>query len=742
MKRSVFLFIMILLVGQAPAAEDGSEISRLEKIAENRPLEAQALARELLPKAKNEFSRARILNAEALSCTISNDFARALASAAEAEAIAEKNKFPEQLAYALLHQATVNWRLSNLDRAYDQAVRSMEIFDKTGDLWGRMMSAMRVAAILTEVENFDRALELSDHCLDLARKLNDKGDLSRILNNRAYIFYREKDYSNMLRFALQAIENREIRYAMINAGVAHLELGNFREAEKFLKQGIRMSQEGKDRIQELVGWKFLARAHKNLGDPQLARTEALKALELARQVNNRFEVRNVCLELSEICDLLDDHVSAYHYLTEATALQEELQTKALNEKITRARQRYEIGQKETQIKLLRQEKTIAELKARQQRNLLSYLSAITLILLIAAFLTFRAFLMKKKANRAVSETNSELQAIDKIVKNINKEVELPKLIDSIYGHTLTLLPQAEKGGFLVYSEEARAFQLLVHYGYEPGEADRVVLSPEAATARYKENAAPMAPGITLAKNPADIFAQDGPGREVLRPKAILALELEIEGRTLGYMIFLNTRDPDAFRGSDIQKLVRVREHLISAFTKARTIQRLEEATRTDPLTGLLNRRGMMERLQGGVEQFKRYGQPFTIAIGDLDDFKKINDAFGHECGDMALRHAAALIGGNLRKVDSAGRWGGEEFLVLMPQTGEASALAAVEKLRALVAGGQLAYKGRAIAMTMTFGISEFGAMLSLDAFLNRADAALYEGKRRGKDRVVAASELA
>ncbi len=622
MKKSAFFFVPLFLVaGMLFSAAGTQDLNYLERIAESEPTEALVLAEGLIKTVCDEYSKARILNAEAAAYSITNDFNKALACARKAEEIASRNNFRDQFAYALLNQSSALRRLSRYESCYDLGMRSLKIFEEIHDLKGQMLSANRVSTILFELGNFERGLEFNDRCLNLAQELHDDNEYARILSNRAYVYYLKKDFRSMLRYALQAVETYKnagnssfIRFALINAGVANLELGNFREAENYLNKSIPISRRAQDKVQELIALKFLARTHKNLGDLPLARKEALLALEIGRRINNRYEVRSIFVELSEIDARLGDHHSAYDHLTEALKLQEELEAGGVKERIAKSQGEYEIEKKESQIKLLKQEKTIAELNIRQQKNLKNTLLIIAVILLSAIFFTYRALLAKKRANAAVTAMNSELQAVDRIVMDINKEFELPVLIDSIFRQTLQLLPRTEKGSFLYYVEEDRLFRPVTYYGFTPDEAGRLSLPALDAVKRYKMSAQTMAPGIHLIRDPGEAFGAEESKQPAAPPKVILALDLEVEGRTMGYLIFENMSDADAFSGSDIEKLVRIREHLISAISKAHYIDRLKKVSRTDPLTGLLNRRGMMDVLNQEVERFQRYGSPFPSPL--------------------------------------------------------------------------------------------------------------------------------
>ncbi len=720
----------------------------LEKIVEAKPKVALQLAEELLKENNDPLTQTRVLNARAFAYYMLNDFNKTVETARAAEAIALKNNFQEQYAYALYHQGSAFWRTGDYAQAYELCTQALRIFEKSDNLQGQLYSTNRISTILFELNNFNKAQEFNDRCLQLAQKLNDNSLYARMLSNRSYMHYRQKDYQNMLKYALLSIsvydkdqENLFVRHPLVNAGVAYLELGDYKQAEFYLKKSIPISQQAKDKLTELIGWKFLARCHKNLKEFSLALPEAFKALNIAKEIKSNFEIKNIYLELAEIHNAVNNHKQAYTYLAEAFRLLEDLQSNEINDKIARTLKQYEIEKRENEIKLLHQEKTITALNLSRQQNIKNFLLLIALILFAATFITFRAFLARKKAHQVISLKNTELQTIDKIVKDINKETELNNLINSIFSHTLNLLPQTQRGGFLAYDEEDDCFRPVVFYGYSEQEVAHVRFSKEEAARRYKEKAELVAEGIYILRKPELAYGSERLREFMSLPEVILTLELALEGQTLGYLLFENFDNPAAFNNSDVERLIRVREHLISALVKTRYIMKLEEASRTDPLTCLLNRRGMIEKLQQEIDRYHRYKNPFAIAIGDLDDFKKINDTYGHECGDYALLEVAEIFRDKLRKVDQVGRWGGEEFLVLLPQTHESSALIAINKIREEIRKNPLSYKENTIKLSMTFGLAEFKDQKSLDECLSQADNALYYGKTLGKNRVITFSDL-
>jgi diguanylate cyclase (GGDEF)-like protein len=163
---------------------------------------------------------------------------------------------------------------------------------------------------------------------------------------------------------------------------------------------------------------------------------------------------------------------------------------------------------------------------------------------------------------------------------------------------------------------------------------------------------------------------------------------------------------------------------------------LAEVARADPLTGLLNRRGFIEEAETEVQRFQRSGRPFSIVLCDVDHFKRVNDTYGHACGDYVLRRVADIITDRLRDVDRAGRWGGEEFILLLPETETQGAAFLADKLRNIVAESSFQFEGESVGITMTFGVASYRRTETLDGCIARADTAMYHGKKAGRNKVM------
>lgn len=183
----------------------------------------------------------------------------------------------------------------------------------------------------------------------------------------------------------------------------------------------------------------------------------------------------------------------------------------------------------------------------------------------------------------------------------------------------------------------------------------------------------------------------------------------------------------------IAKLIASYEQKIEGYTHS-----LEEASFTDSLTGLYNRVRLDEVFRYESSQFKRYEKAFSIILMDVDHFKSINDTYGHQVGDRVLVEVAGVLRDNTRETDTVGRWGGEEFLLICPETRMESAMQLAEKIRLIIEARDFQTVGR---VTSSFGISTFHGGDDPEAMLERADRALYRAKASGRNRVESEADL-
>lgn len=239
------------------------------------------------------------------------------------------------------------------------------------------------------------------------------------------------------------------------------------------------------------------------------------------------------------------------------------------------------------------------------------------------------------------------------------------------------------------------------------------------------------------------FVQDETSRKEDQRRGVdIVLETGMPGTWKGYIRRKNgQRIPveshlSAIRdeGGNITGAVEVLRDISALLSLETAHCQLLQMSRKDQLTGLYNRASISEFLKAEIERSRRYQQPLSVVMVDIDHFKRVNDALGHDAGDKVLSKVAAVLGHNLRKPDVVGRWGGEEFLLLAPGSEARAAEKLSERLRQQlkeIPGSEIA-----APITACFGVAELEAEQSPDDLLYVADMALYEAKRLGRDRVI------
>lgn len=246
---------------------------------------------------------------------------------------------------------------------------------------------------------------------------------------------------------------------------------------------------------------------------------------------------------------------------------------------------------------------------------------------------------------------------------------------------------------------------------------------------------PLPPAQLAARSPA--FAQRVPG---LDPDG-LAVALVSQDRLIGVLLAGRTEGRRGYPAEEVDLFNLLAHHVATVFENAR----LFAAVTYEGLTGLLRREAILEQLDQELERAHRYGRPLTVAMADLDYFKRVNDRYGHLAGDSLLRRTAQVISGALRSTDSIGRYGGEEFLLVLPETDLPGAGEVAEKIRSLVQWMQVPLDdGSSLSATLSIGLASLDGLreergsasrITSRDLIGAADQFLYEAKNGGRNRV-------
>jgi diguanylate cyclase (GGDEF)-like protein len=218
-------------------------------------------------------------------------------------------------------------------------------------------------------------------------------------------------------------------------------------------------------------------------------------------------------------------------------------------------------------------------------------------------------------------------------------------------------------------------------------------------------------------------------------RSLIAIPLISDKGPIG-ILYTDDFKPKTFTPSMSEALSMLGTQAVIAIQKQQAFEQIKNLSIRDPLTGIFNRRYLNEIITTEMDRASRLRHPLSLVLIDIDYFKKVNDQYGHPMGDQVLHDLAQVFGSMMRQYDTLTRYGGEEFLILMPETGKKEAMTLAERLRVATASAQLLPNEG--VLTCSFGVSTFlwgGPLLSPKDFVSQADQALYRAKKAGRDRV-------
>jgi diguanylate cyclase (GGDEF)-like protein len=223
-------------------------------------------------------------------------------------------------------------------------------------------------------------------------------------------------------------------------------------------------------------------------------------------------------------------------------------------------------------------------------------------------------------------------------------------------------------------------------------------------------------------------------------QSIVAVPMKIKNKVLGVIEVINKNEATPLSKRDMEIITTVADYAAIALENSRNYQRIQELTITDDITGLYNSRHLHQIIKNEIDRFERYHNTFSITFFDLDFFKRVNDDYGHLVGSQLLNKIAKVILKNIRRVDLAVRYGGDEFIVIMPQTSKKQAHRFTKRLRnAINSEVYFSEEGFHIKVTASFGVATFGDdARSKDELLKAVDEAMYRIKNTSRDGIALA----
>ncbi len=324
--------------------------------------------------------------------------------------------------------------------------------------------------------------------------------------------------------------------------------------------------------------------------------------------------------------------------------------------------------------------------------------------------------------------SAQLEAINCIARQTTSALDVRELLEKVCRHTMDAFPidhvsvlLLEEGRLVLRGEQGK-----LTLRFPRGEQ----LPPGSGLCSRA-----LAAGKTVLEN--DVSTVPGYIAGFDETRSEVCLPLISFGETLG-VLTLESATPGAFQESDVHPLESVADICANAIQNARYLEKVKQLAYVDGLTGIFNRRYFEMRILEEIERARRYDLRMALLLVDIDQFKRVNDEFGHLLGDEALRQVTSAFAHHLRKMDVVCRYGGEEFVIILPETTGEHALQVSEKLRRVVE--TWIFPGIPCVLTISAGVAEYPLHgRTRDELVRAADSALYLAKQGGRNRTLMAA---
>lgn len=336
---------------------------------------------------------------------------------------------------------------------------------------------------------------------------------------------------------------------------------------------------------------------------------------------------------------------------------------------------------------------------------------------------------RKRAEIAAAQRAREFSALHTATAVLLSTLELEPLLGQILDAATSSIPAAEKGTLNLIAKETGQLEMRAFIGYtdprirkfaNPGSRGYVVKAVQN-----------QAPQLMHDVQTDPLVRYDGQIPEVRAIRSAVVAPLLLGQEVLG-ALSLESSAKSAFTDDDLRVLVSFAATATAAIHNAQLHAEVQKLAITDALTGVYNRRGFFEFGKHEIERTRRFGHPLSFIWVDIDNFKHINDTFGHQTGDRVLKAVADCLHTHTRDVDILARYGGDEFALLLPETDLPVAVNVAERLRLQVAGQPVSAEAISISLSVSIGVSKVtGDIHTLEPLIKRADAAMYAAKQAG-----------
>jgi diguanylate cyclase (GGDEF)-like protein len=338
-------------------------------------------------------------------------------------------------------------------------------------------------------------------------------------------------------------------------------------------------------------------------------------------------------------------------------------------------------------------------------------------------------LLKSLALEESEQFSQELDALRATIADITSELEISKLLDTILERAIRLL-NADGGDFCVYDPDEENLQVVASRNISEDYNGSIIQIGHGAAGLAAQNRETIVlDDYSEWKDKLEKYDDSGIHAAMVSP-------MIVADRLIGTIGIFQDDPKNRFNEDNRKMLGMFAQHAAIAMDNAMLFEKVQRMARTDTITGLLNRRALLEMGELEVQRSRRLNHPISVLMVDLDDFKGINDQYSHMAGDITLREIAAVMKKNLRTIDVIGRYGGDEFIIILPETDSSNAKITCERLLNQIRATEIPVNEDTISITASIGYSSYlEEFPEVAVMMNQADLAMYEAKNSGKNTI-------
>jgi len=335
-----------------------------------------------------------------------------------------------------------------------------------------------------------------------------------------------------------------------------------------------------------------------------------------------------------------------------------------------------------------------------------------------------------RAEESLRQRAEDLAALQATVLEITTPHDLPDVLQTIVEQAAQLL-NATSGGLYLCDPERQEVRCVVSYNTPRDYIGTILKYGQGAAGTVAQTEKPLTiDDYRTWGGRSGAFEKEQPF------SAVLSVPMFWHGQVTGVIHVLHNVETRRFTGSDLELLSLFANHAASATENARLFAEVQNLAITDPLTGLYNRRGLFEMGRIEFARTRRFGRPFACMMLDIDRFKRVNDMYSHPIGDQVLQALAKHCQSSVREIDLIGRYGGEEFIFLMPETNLEVTKEIAERLRRTIANMLIPTDKGELSVTVSLGVAMYDEnTLDLETMIARSDQAMYVAKHKGRNRI-------